>query len=75
MYTAMCRKLYLNSKIDEGDASIDVRECMENMKEDWKEDTEGRPVLSETQFAKSWFQVYCLRVWIECESPYTAGAQ
>lgn len=57
MYILMCRKLYLTSKLEEGDASVDVQECMENMKEDWKEDTEGRPVLSEAQFAKSWFQV------------------
>ena len=39
MYTVMCRKLYLSSKLEEGDARIDVQECMENMKEDWKEDT------------------------------------
>jgi hypothetical protein len=57
MYTVMCRKLYLSSKLEEGDAHIDVQECMENMKEDWKEDTDGRPVLSEAQFVKSWFQV------------------
>ena len=33
-YILMCRKLYLTSKLEEGDASVDVQECMENMKED-----------------------------------------
>ena len=45
------------SKLEEGESSIDVSECMENMREDWKEDTDGRPLLSEDLFNRCWFQL------------------
>ena len=56
-YAVMCRKLYLAGKLDEGDADIDPKDCLENIKEDWKDDAGGAQLLNEDLFRKCWFQL------------------
>ena len=50
VYSVMCRKMYLAAKLEDAEGQVDPEECMEHMKEDWEEDTDGADLLTEPLF-------------------------
>ena len=56
-YATMNRKLYLALKAEDRDLEIDVNDCLVSLKDDWKEDAQGRQTIDEAGFKKCFFQL------------------
>ena len=57
MYTTMCRKLYLATRIDDGEAFIDSGDFLKTLDDDWMDDSQGKRVLTKEGFYRCWFQL------------------
>ena len=56
-YLTMSRKVYLVVKLLDGDASVDPRDCMRTLHEDWISDSQGTGEMAVEAFFRSWFEL------------------
>ena len=56
-YIVMSRKIYLALKADAEEGDFDPHDCLDDVEEDWLEDSGGKQFLGGGDFFKCWFQL------------------